>query len=848
MDYNTNNKTKMPNIDNDILHRPRIDKLLLNASENSVVTVTAGAGYGKTRAVSMFMNNINARTAWLQLSKTDNYEEVFWVRFLNGILFNNKNTYTYLMEIGFPNTSPKFEYFIRLFAREVYSGKQMIIALDDFHYLNNQSILDFIQKIIYINLENFCMIFISRTKVNLDISGIFDIVQTGHIGMEDLCFTLDETEDYLKLQGLLLPKNDLEKIHSFTGGWPLALYLINLSIKEDGIVSGDPITGAIPLIFDLIEREIFSLYTPQIQNLFIKFSLLDTFPIELIKKLSGDKFDDMLLEIISTNMFIQYDLNSKCYNIHQLFLDFLIKKQVYLKEHEIVQIYLLSADWFADQKQIVNALTYYKKCRRNDKIWDIIFHMQPERRPKEYTEFLIELLEELPKEFTQKKPLIRVMRASFLLNNMELKSAEEDLLNLIEEIKAQPQTGENINAEGEAYIVLGMVYLALRDYRFIHYFKKANECLPDGSIFNYSNIRIIDSNDPVLPLSPARRDIDEMLAAIFEAVPYISKVTHGLGDGVEFLAAAEDAYFTGNTREAETQVFHALYKAKQKKQIDVVCGSYYLLMRIALLKGDYKSITDYLKQLKEYVEHSSDKAIYSMLDIAESWFYIKAGAVQNTARWILDDTLNDRVYSPISVGRDKLIRAYYLLENERYNELLPLLDLLDEIYYQKGLFFEFIFSTVLRTITLYETKDQQWMRALQNAYEISRQSNYIMQFIEMGNYMRKIINTAKSLKNHDIPIDWLDNIYSRVSTYNKRLTYIKAEYSKEHKIDKTKGFTKREKEILQNLCQGLTREEIADNLYLSVSTVKHTLNSIYNKLGAINNTDAVRIATELNIV
>lgn len=174
----------------------------------------------------------------------------------------------------------------------------------------------------------------------------------------------------------------------------------------------------------------------------------------------------------------------------------------------------------------------------------------------------------------------------------------------------------------------------------------------------------------------------------------------------------------------------------------------------------------------------------------------------NTARWILDDTLNDKVYSPISVGRDKLMRAYYLLENAQYYEVLPLLDLLDEIYFQKGLFFEFIFSNVFRTIVLYETGEQQW----------------------------------------------LDYMYTKVSTYNKRLTYIKAEYNKEHKKENCIELTKREKEVLINLCQGLTREEIAESLYISVSTVKHTLNSIYSKLGALNSTDAVRIAMELKII
>jgi LuxR family maltose regulon positive regulatory protein len=47
---------------------------------------------------------------------------------------------------------------------------------------------------------------------------------------------------------------------------------------------------------------------------------------------------------------------------------------------------------------------------------------------------------------------------------------------------------------------------------------------------------------------------------------------------------------------------------------------------------------------------------------------------------------------------------------------------------------------------------------------------------------------------------------------------------------------------LEGLAQGLTREEIARNLSISVNTVKSAVRSVYNKLGAVNRADAVRIA------
>jgi LuxR family maltose regulon positive regulatory protein len=51
--------------------------------------------------------------------------------------------------------------------------------------------------------------------------------------------------------------------------------------------------------------------------------------------------------------------------------------------------------------------------------------------------------------------------------------------------------------------------------------------------------------------------------------------------------------------------------------------------------------------------------------------------------------------------------------------------------------------------------------------------------------------------------------------------------------------------VLTGLSQGLTREEIAGASGISLNTVKSVIRSVYNKLGALNRADAVRIAANL---
>ncbi len=62
------------------------------------------------------------------------------------------------------------------------------------------------------------------------------------------------------------------------------------------------------------------------------------------------------------------------------------------------------------------------------------------------------------------------------------------------------------------------------------------------------------------------------------------------------------------------------------------------------------------------------------------------------------------------------------------------------------------------------------------------------------------------------------------------------------------GISKREYEVLELIAQGLSNQEIADKLFVSVSTVKtHTAN-IFAKLDARRRTQAIQRAKELHII
>ena len=60
--------------------------------------------------------------------------------------------------------------------------------------------------------------------------------------------------------------------------------------------------------------------------------------------------------------------------------------------------------------------------------------------------------------------------------------------------------------------------------------------------------------------------------------------------------------------------------------------------------------------------------------------------------------------------------------------------------------------------------------------------------------------------------------------------------------------SRRELEVLPLIASGLTNQQIADNLFITVGTVKTHINNIYGKLSVRNRTSATARARELGLI
>ena len=837
--------TALPHIHNHF-HRPRIDGLLAKALDFPLIMVTARAGWGKTHAVSSFLKNVAARVVWFQLSDLDNHLTRFWEEFIYIMAFQNKETAHKLEQLGFPDTLAKFDQFLHILAREVYAGELFIFAFDDLHLIQDEMVLYFIRSLIAANLENTCIIIISRTGSN------FTDLYTNHltcwITTKDLKFTAEETEEYLKQNHISLAAKELKKVQHFTEGWPLALSLVGLLMKKGGTVSNDSIAGAIPLLFNMIEKEIFSQYSPQIQTFLIRISVLTSFPEKLILTLAGDDLDTVL-DFLNTDMFTYYNPYTGHYHFHHLFIDFLKEKQGYLTQPEITDTYLKAADWCLANHLKLEAIPYYNKCGHYDKALSTMLHFGAATFSKSTAAYYMDLIDEFPEEFVTKNPIIQVLHAGLLLNNAAIPLAIEKLTKTQKELEAMPLAKDNRFVLGNIYFMQGLLSLGSCDYDFTELFRKASDYLPEGGIID-NNGKPINTKYAIMLNSPAPGALKKMEEALFYAIPYASKAMHGYGQGLDYLAAAEAAYFTGDMKKAVKNAYQAIYRADEKQVSDVVSSGYFLLMRIKAANGNYEDVVSHLEQLRIYAESNEDKQNFSgMLDVAEGWFYTLFDDTEKVAGWIMDDRNN--ALAPYSTGMERLVKARCLLREERYYEVLAWLGQSEELLRLNNMWLVLLDNFICKAIASRHIQDEkQTITALQTAYEIAHENGLVMQFAEYGKDMRTVIYTARRSALTTIPDTWLNGIAAKAATYEKYQIRMNTQY--QHSIGSVSKphikLTKVEREVIGYLCQGLTNAEIAKARYTSLSAVKKTLNNIYIKLNAMNRADAVRVALQMGLI
>lgn len=823
-----------------MLNRPRLSGLLQEALDFPCVTVIAGNGYGKTQALAKFASQTDRRLIWLHITEMENREERFWQSLAQAARYDLPQLAAGLTESHFPRNSEERAACFRLFAEAVYSGEPVLWVLDDYSSLENQEIRGFIQFLLRAEIEGLCIILVSVEKADYNASGLRNTGGVYHIGLNELRFTREEIADYFASRGITAGPAEAEHVFTHTDGWPFAVYQY-VSHRRRKSAVGRPITTHLALAAEYFEYEYYQSFKEPLRRMLVKLSMFEAFSIGIVNRVyDGDDLPQAISQL-SRHAFITFDYTTDLFVFQRMYRSFLQKKLELLPIRERDLCTDAAAHWFMENNYQYEAASAYAACRNYAGLLHAVECLPKGRMTATTAGYVLSLLQTIPEEQRTKNAHIGIASALLHFNNAHLNEVKAICTSLTQNLTPLHDS-QSRKLLGEVYAIQADVSMQENTLQFAQLFQEAAKLLPDGSTHRTPCNAYIDNNDFFfLPDDPAYTPAD-MVRIVFDTIPYVEKISGRYGYGAEWLFAAEERLHTEQMSRVAEAVQKALHKAGERGQWDIVLNALFVMLRTSIYYADFNQVQEILTRINTIADREEYPGLRPLRDTLLGWFYARMGDLHRVPLW---DAQEGQQEYPVGAGRNVLISAFILAQKGNHQEAAVMLERMDLIFEQRKLWLTRLNCYIIRSICQLKLGNKtQAIDDFWSAYQMAYGRGITLPFTELGNVMRSLADHA--LKDARYPFDpaWLEDIVRKASSYAKRFAALTGQYERKNQSLHPKGpkLSAREQEVLRYLAQGMLREEIAEMMDISVNGIKKHITGIYNKLGAVNRSDALRLA------
>jgi len=821
--------------------RPRINALLADMIKNSVITVCAGAGYGKTHAVSDFIRHQGIPAMWIQLNERDNICVRFWDDFTGTIEHLDKLLADECRSLGFPDTADKLNRFVSLMHHSL-ADKRFLFVIDDFHLAREPSVILFIERIIHELPPDGTLILICRDlpKINIrtiQIKGLIpDMLE------KDLSFTENELTEYLKQQGLNVSRHITREILQDTGGWAFAVNLVARSLKRAPGYSGYVKNALKQNVFKLMEME-GETVSELLKRFLVRLSLVDHLSADFVNILArGDS--DLLTELKQWNTYIRFDSYGDTYLIHPLLLELLRTKQDILTEEEKRDTYKAAADWCNQNNFKIDALGYYEKVWDYKSIISILLEGLG-HTSYDLACYAIGIFERASAEVFDCVDFFAAMHLYILLclsrwqDFITLATRYEKRLLMLPEddILRNHTLGGIYYFWGNLRFLMGAI-----DGRcdFDMYHIKMADCFIKSPTELTKTINL-PLGSWVSAVGSARvgapQEYADNAARVVKHISNSINITMGLDD----LYLGELKFYQGDIQAAEKYILRAFNHARKNKQYDFAHRALFYIMRIAVFQGNFAKAEQALKEMEEGLDIKEYSARFITYDIALGWYHCILRQPERVPDWLKGEFAPyGHAYFIENFGNQIKARYYYLANNH-----LPLLSYIEDMKQRESILYGRVEMLAMEACVHFQMKNkEEAFNILREAYETAVPNDIIMPFIELSKDMRTLTMAALREPEFGISYSWLEAVRRKASSYGKYQSLLMSEFKNANGMEDYKDLSHRENEILHDLYQGMSRSEIAHNRNLSMGTVNTVINNIYKKLNVQSIADIIRIVSE----
>ena len=339
------------------LSRPRLLDRLDHAAPDALTVLSAGAGAGKTVLLSEWARTQDTPVAWLALTPADNHPHRFWRLFLEA---GRATGQVYPPSAWAPGRT--VEMLDGAFGRPATTPERPVIVLDDAHVLTHPEIVEGLDRIVQRWSHRVRLVVAARSDPLLPLHRYRLADQMAELRAADLAMTQAEAKELLDRHGVRLPDEELQTLTARTEGWPAGLRLAAMRMAEV-----DRPTNFVALlamdegsIGEYLTEEVLSVLPRRSQSLLVQTSFLDDVSGPLAEAVTGiEDCHALLSSLARTNSFVTpVDPAQTTYRYHPLFREVLRQLARRQPAEPEQDRYARAADWYREQGDLPNALKW----------------------------------------------------------------------------------------------------------------------------------------------------------------------------------------------------------------------------------------------------------------------------------------------------------------------------------------------------------------------------------------------------------------------------------------------------------------------------------------------------------
>jgi LuxR family transcriptional regulator, maltose regulon positive regulatory protein len=394
-----------------IVERPRLYRLLDQASKRPVIWITAPPGFGKTTLVASYLRARKIHPLWYQVDEGDGDLATFFHYLVLAATQAAPRSRTPL-----PHLTPEYLQGLPTFTRRFFEGLYVrlkppaFLILDNYQEVSLDSL--FHQTValgIEVLPEKIGMIVMSRALPPSALARLQAVRQIHFISEESLRLTKEESRSIVRLHTQSPSKLALAEIlHDRVQGWPAGLVLqleqVEPSISGDTVISG----GTPQVIFEYFAREVLHRLSPEQQRFLLQTAFLPEILPTIAEKLTGQATtSDILSHLYQSRYFTERRMatTDPVYQYHPLFREFLqTQAKAVLSSRELSSVQRTAASLLEEAERFEDAVTLYYGARHLDEIVRLLLSQAPTLLQQGRTQALEGWLKLIPAEQYDQAP------------------------------------------------------------------------------------------------------------------------------------------------------------------------------------------------------------------------------------------------------------------------------------------------------------------------------------------------------------------------------------------------------------------------------------------------------------